>query len=137
MGLADLFQRLGPQQLAARNAPYARPGGYQTPLSPEDELLFQNWVQTNKVPFDASPTADYDMRGFWNALTSMDPRAKTGLDPNDNRMHFTDAFKTPYHESFSRQSQYAAPVAPMWNELDQLVAPGGRIFFDDRKRNGR
>lgn len=123
----------------ARNSQYAQPapvmqGGYLTKLNPLDELAFQHWVQTNNVPFDPSPTADYDMRGFWKALSTGDPKATTGMNANDGKMHFTDSFKTPYHESFSAESRYAAPGAPKWNDLDQLVTPSGRIVFDERKQ---
>jgi hypothetical protein len=49
-------------------------------------------------------------------------------------MHYPDYWKTPLHETFSADSQWAGPVAPMWNELDQLISPGGRILFDERNR---
>jgi hypothetical protein len=107
---------------------------YATQLPPLDEMAFQQWVKQNNVPFDPRPTSDYDMRGFYRALQQGDPRARTEINPNDQRMHFTDAFKTPYHESFSGGSQYAGPVAPQWNVLDQLISPGGRILFDERQK---
>jgi hypothetical protein len=27
----------------------------------------ESWIKANKVPFDDSPTSDYDMRGFWKS----------------------------------------------------------------------
>jgi hypothetical protein len=124
--------------MLARNAPYVRgtPSTYQTQLTPMEDKLMGAWVAQNRVPFDPSPQADYDMRGFYRGLLSGDPRAASAVDPNDMRMHYPDAWKTPYHETFSNQSQWAAPYAPAWNEQDQLVGPGGRIVFDDRAQGG-
>jgi len=124
-----------------RNLPYAgqssirnAPVDYRTKLSPLDEMAFQQWVKQNNVPHDDRPTSDYDMRGFYQALQQSDPRARSEVNPNDKRLHFTDAFKTPYHESYSGGSQYAGPVAPQWNEQDQLISPGGRILVDEPKQ---
>jgi hypothetical protein len=87
------------------------------------------------VPFDPNaPSSDYDMRGFFKALTSGDPRATSAIDPNDARMHYPDYWKTPSHQTFSGESQFATPSAPAWNQRDQLVGPGGRIIFDDRNQ---
>lgn len=132
-----------PKQILSRNMAYARPnaGGYMTQLSPDEERAFQTWVRKNNVPFDPSPYADYDMRGFFKGLISGDPHASSGVNQNDNRLHFSDWWKTPYHMSFSRESQWATPNAPSWNEQDQLVLPNGTIVFDERalakSRGGR
>jgi len=121
-----------------RNAPYVAPNAgtnYNTSLPPAEELEFRSWVQQNNVPFNANAgVTDYDMRGFFRALKSGDPRAASAVNPNDNRMHYPDYWKTPLHQTFSQDSQWAGPVAPRWNELDQLVSPGGRILYDERKR---
>ena len=124
-------------EIYSRNQDYAVPAdSYQTQLSPNDEVAFQQWVKANNVPFDPSPTADYDMRGFWQGLMSGDPHAVTGMNPNDKQLHFSDWWKTPYHESFSAESQWANPErAPIWNERDQLVDPAtGAVVFDERAR---
>ena len=125
----------GQFDLPKSNAPYTRqsPATYRTELTPMEEKLFQAWVAQNKVPVDNGPRADYDMRGFFRALLSGDPRAASAVDPNDQRMHYPDVWKTPQHETFSKQSQWALPNSPDWNEQDQLVSPGGRIVFDDKK----
>jgi hypothetical protein len=120
-----------PDQIYARNAPYAAPHAL-TQLSPGDERNFQKWVGDNHVPFDPSPQADYDMRGFYSALAARDPRAVQSVNQNDNQLHFPDYWKTPYHASFSAESQWAKPGAPSWNDVDQLVLPDGRIVFDER-----
>ena len=112
------------------------PANYNTQLSPLDEMAFRQWAARNNVPFNVDvPTSDYDMRGFYQALQQGDPRARTGVDPNDQRLHYSDIYKTPAHETFSNQSYYAAPVAPQWSaDETQLLAPGGRILFDERPR---
>lgn len=144
--IADIFTQLAEaarpdaaQAIYQRNQQYALPApimsGYQTKLGPLTELAFQNWVSTNHVPFDPSPTADYDMRGFYKALRDGSPHARTGINENDGMLHFSDYFKTPYHRSFSAESRFAKPgAAPVWNEVDQLEAPSGRIVFDERKQ---
>lgn len=133
MGLLD-----DANSILQRNMQYAKPapimGGYLSQLSPADEMAFQGWVKQNNVPFDPSPTADYDMRGFYRAMKNGDPTAKTGMNANDGQMHFSDYFKTPYHQSFSAESKWAAPGAPKWNDRDQLVTPGARVVFDERKQ---
>lgn len=122
----------------ARNKAYAKPAAsYQTKLSPPEEAQFRSWVKTNKVPFEDSPTADYDMRGFFKGLISKDPHAESGVNQNDGKLHFNDYYKTPYHESFSSESQWATKDAPSWNDKDQLVSPTGQIVFDERAKNAQ
>lgn len=144
-----------PQQNFAANRPYILPGiaddhSYSTRLSPSDEVKFQQWVTANKVPFDPkSTTPDYDMRGYWKA--SQDPAAwktlqdggkipadvgpaGTRIDPNDGQPHYPDFWKTPYHQTFSNESQWAGPNAPHWTDDDKLVTPDGKVVFDDRAR---
>lgn len=132
--LLQLGERIAP---AVRNAPYVRPGtqNYNTQLPFLDEMAFRSWLGQNRVPFnpDAAVT-DYDMRGFYRALQQQNPRAFTAMNPNDQQLHYPDYFKTPLHQTFSGESQFAGPVAPMWNAQDQLISPGGRILYDERNR---
>jgi hypothetical protein len=107
------------------------PATYQTGLTPAEEALYQAWVAKNRVPTAGN---DYDMRGFYRGLLSGDPRATSAIDPNDSRMHYPDYWKTPEHETFSNESQWATPLAPAWNEQDQLMSRGGRVLFDDRQK---
>lgn len=118
----------------ARNRAYARAAeDYTTRLNPQSEAQFRAWVAANKVPFDPSAKInDYDMRGFWLALQSKDPAAVSAVNPYDKRIHYPDRWKTPYHETFSAESQWAQPGAPSWNKLDQLVMPSGEVVFDSR-----
>lgn len=119
----------------SRNQQYLAPGEhkYNTELG-DKEAAFQDWVKQKKIPFDPSAqNSDYDMRGFYKALQEGDPKAKEAANPNDNQMHFPDYWKTPYHQSFSNESQWADPKrAPQWNEQDQLIAPDGKVVFDER-----
>jgi len=112
-------------------SPYGKPGPYGTKLSDSDELAFEDWVKKNKVPWQDTPTADYDMRGFWKALVSGDPRAKQSLSQFDQHMHFPDTWKTPYNRTFSNESQYALPGAPHWDKQDRLVDSSGNVLVDE------
>lgn len=118
-----------------QNRNWAKPSAtYQTALAPDEEAQFRAWVAAKKVPFNPNePASDYDMRGFWKALQSGDPRATTGINPNDHKLHFGDAWKTPYHQSFSRESEYAQPTAPYWVGAQYLVTPEGRVVFDEKR----
>lgn len=120
-----------------RNTPYIRLGqhDYATDLNVA-EPGFRQWVTKNKVPFNpnAQGPSDYDMRGFYHGLMTGNPKAEQSVNPNDKRMHYTDYWKTPYHQTFSGESQWATPVAPKWNEQDQLISPGGQILKDERNR---
>jgi hypothetical protein len=121
----------------SRNQGYAQSAAsYATTLSPTDEKKFLSWLQSNDVPFDPKEkVTDYDMRGFWQALQTNDPRATTAINPNDRQIHYPDYWKTPYHKSFSRESKWARAGAPSWNDQDQLVLPNGKIVFDERKQS--
>lgn len=117
-----------------RNKAYAKPDQYITTLNPQSEAQFRAWVAANKVPFNPnSAMSDYDMRGFWLALQAKDPTAASAVNPYDNKIHYPDRWKTPYHETFSAESQWAKPGAPTWNKDDQLVLPSGQLVFDSRK----
>ena len=120
-----------------RNSQWLAPGQhvYNTPLAPPQEQAFRQWVIDNKVPFDPqAPVSDYDMRGFWSALQTGDPKAQSGIDPNDQRLHYPDYWKTPYAATFSNESQWANPkLAPLWKE-DQLMLPNGTVLYDDAQQ---
>lgn len=103
---------------------------YQTDLSPEEEAQFQSWVKRENVPFDPSPVADYDMRGFYKAMMSGDERAQSGVSEVDNKVHYTDPWKTPFHPRFSNESIYAGKDAPHW-EGEVLTKPSGDVITDE------
>lgn len=116
-------------------SPYARPdaANFNTQLAPLDEMAFRGWLKQNNVPFNPNAgETDYDMRGFWRGMQQQQPRATSAVNPNDQQLHYPDYWKTPLHQTFSADSQWAGPVAPRWNEQDQLIAPSGRILFDEK-----
>ena len=124
----------------ARNKAWVRPGDhiYNTPLPASQEQAFRSWLGQNQVPFDPNKgVTDYDMRGFWKALQAGDPKAQQGIDPNDQQMHYPDYWKTPYHQTFSAESQWATPNAPHWTEDDKLIDAQGNVIYDDRAANQR
>lgn len=112
---------------------YRQPGPnpYQTQLAPADEAKFQQWVKANKVPFDPSPTSDYDMRGFWLANQGQ----MTGTQAKSDGLHYPDTYKTPYHHSFSNESIYSPSDGPRWQGSDasgwKLVDKNGRVVYDE------
>lgn len=120
-----------------KNKPYINQGSnnYATDLNVA-EPGFRNWISKYNVPFnpDSTDPSDYDMRGFYHGLMTGNPNAEKSINPNDKKMHYSDYWKTPYHNSFSSESQWATPVAPMWNQKDQLISPGGKILVDERNR---
>lgn len=122
-------------QAFQQNSQYVKPGAhsYNTALAAPDEKKFRDWVTQNKIPFDPSAkVSDYDMRGFWKALQAGDPKAKAAVDQNDGKIHYPDFWKTPYHATFSNESQWAKPGAPHWTADDRLVTSEGATLFDDR-----
>lgn len=108
-----------------------RPPGpaFQTRLSPQEETQFQDWVRMNKIPWQDTPVADYDMRGFWRGM--MQGR----VERNPETMHFPDVYKTPFHQTFSNESQYAYPGAPRWEQAGErwrLISPAtGRVIKEE------
>lgn len=107
---------------------------YNTQLDPGQEQFFRQWVTQNKVPFnpDATGQQDYDMRGFYQGLQQGNPKAVSAIDPNDSKLHYTDYWKTPSHETFSSASQWAPATAPQWAPDDKLIAGNGRVVYDDK-----
>jgi len=59
------------------------------------------------------------MRGFYGGLMSLDPNARSAINPNDQQMHFPDTWKLPNHPTFSTESKYynarTMPNKPSWN----------------------
>lgn len=120
-----------PDDIYKRNQPYVKAGasGFNTALPMADELAFRGWLQQNKVPFDPeAKVTDYDMRGFFKALQGGDPAAQSAVNQYDNQLHYPDKWKTPYHESFSNESQWANERAPRWGDGDILADSSGRVI---------
>lgn len=117
----------------AERPPFKPGSSYNTPLSPLDELMFRGWVQQNRVPFDTeAAVSDYDMRGYWLGQSRGQPMARASeVNQYDGQPHFTDYYKTPLHQTFSAESQWAGPQAPQWINGSQLAAPSGRVIADE------
>jgi len=129
-------------EIYKRNKQWSKPGWKITTFkSDKQEAEFQKWVQDNNIPFKDEAQPDYDMRGFYKALKAGDPKATSGINPSDNQLHFTDYFKTPYHESFSSESQWATKHAPNWIGDDQngwkLMDRLGNTIKDETIKQGQ
>lgn len=83
---------------------------YDTELTKEEELLYQNWLKTLPEGFDRT-SYDYDLRGY----------AKENFYIPFNGGHMTDKYKKPNHPTFSNQSIYHGingNYGGMWSELN-------------------
>ena len=119
----------------AHNRPFAKPGPYNTTLTPDQEKNFRAWVATRKVPFDPDASViDYDMRGFWRDDPSEARKWRRGE-------HFPDTYKTPYDTTFSNESKYATKDNPFkWDgdgpDAHLVDQRNGQVIFappqDDR-----
>lgn len=69
---------------------------YNTKLTPQEELLFNQWASANGRTGDSE---DYDMRGAWKELVA-------GSIKQASNGHFPDTYKKPNHPTFSDQSKY-------------------------------
>lgn len=80
-------------------------GPYDTPLSQQEEMLFQAW-KAKHAPRDSGE--DYDLRGAF----------KEGLAPDPQSGHWPDTYKKPNHPTFSTQSKYAAAAPELAGAWD-------------------
>jgi len=122
------------QALLKRNMAYADPQWQSklAKLTPEQEAAFMKWVASNKVPFNPKDKyPDYDMRGYY--LAQQKGQAASAVNPVDKQLHYPDTYKTPYHESFSRESQYAKEGAPSWKG-EKLISPTGEIVYETKPK---
>ena len=121
----------------AAQEPFIPSMSTNTQLDPANELAFRQWVIQNKVPFNPeAQTSDYDMRGYYQGLQQGQPMAKPSeVNPNDQRLHYPDYYKTPSHQSFSSESQWAGSNTPAWINKSQLAAPSGKVVFDENQKS--
>jgi|GEM_PF-2468698 len=130
-GFDEVFNIMQNQPAPMPNADISTPGPQITQLNPQQQQQFQQWVTQNKIPYDPSPQADYDMPGYWLASQSGDPEAKTVVSEFDGKPHFPDTHKTRFHKTFSQDSKYALPgKAPQW-QGNKLIARDGRVIADE------
>lgn len=121
----------------APQPPFKAGDSYNTALSPLEEMAFRQWVSSNSVPFNPdAQSSDYDMRGFYRGLQQQSPMAQSGVNANDNKLHYSDYYKTPSHQSFSSESQWADQNTPQWVNDSQLASPSGKIVFDETPKTG-
>jgi hypothetical protein len=85
----------------------------RTPLTPNEEAQFQQWVLDNKIPDVDNPDSHYDYRGFWRST-------RGAAHPPGSALHFPDTFKQHGHPTFSVESQYS-----------RGLQDGGRWLSDD------
>lgn len=101
---------------------------YNTKLSPADEAKFQAWIKT--LPPRLQSTADYDMRGAWQADAQ---QAANG--------HLPDTWKKPNHPTFSDESQYHSAATPggKWIQIapPDSAHPEGKWAFQASDWNVR
>lgn len=110
----------------ARNSAWAKKqDSYQTALAPEQETQFRGWLSQNKDRLGYfkpdNPKEDYDLRGYWLENGNAAAPAR----------HFPDTYKTPYHETFSNESQYATQNAPAWFKIREgwsLIDSAGTVL---------
>lgn len=124
-----VFTSEGPRLYKAayqHNEQFAKPGPYQTKLSPKEEQQFRGWVAKHGVPFNPdAKRADYDMRGYWKAT------AGRGWGKGQ---HFPDTFKTPFDTTFSRESKYATKDNPfVWRGENLVDRRNGRLVFGQNR----
>lgn len=120
------------------------PNPFATTLTPEEEQGFANFAkQTRNLP-----DVGYDLKGLYkeandknliNDILQGKNTELAGMNPGTQSFHYTDKYKTPFHESFSRESQYATPEAPQWLENPnqqgfQLVDKQGNILIDESQQ---
>jgi hypothetical protein len=116
--------------------PFLVQASQNTKLPTLQEMQFLNWIKQNNVPFDPNAKqSDYDMRGFYRGMQQGNPMAQTAVNPNDNQLHYPDYWKTPSHQTFSAESQWAGPNASQWVNDSQLAAPSGKVVFDEKLAN--
>lgn len=96
-----------PNKAYKYNKNKAKPGPYQTRLSPKEEERFHKWAHRFKKKQGITVNKEYDYRGWWRSA-SINERHKAIHKGG----HFTDKYKTPYDTSFSNQSKYSKKNNP-------------------------
>lgn len=111
------------------------------PLTAPERQNYLMWLLRNGV----QETPDYNMAQFYRSSEiGGDPRLSSGVNPNDQQVHFPDAYKLPNHETFSTDSNYynakTMPNTPTWqggalpdgrNESWTLTRPNGQIVAQE------
>jgi hypothetical protein len=114
---------------------------FGTNLKPEAEKEFASFAKN----IQQLPTPDFDLRGLFKEAKGKGLVDKIlggqetelgGINPTTQTFHFTDKFKTPFHKSFSRESQFATKDAPRWVQNEdqsfRLVDANNKTLIDER-----
>jgi hypothetical protein len=92
-----------------------------TPLTPEQEKVFQQWAAQAGIGDLDSPLSAYDYRGYW-ADPTVPQKEKASY--RWLKSHLPDTYKQHGHESFSAESKYSRGKWDGGQWLgDVLVAP--------------
>jgi hypothetical protein len=91
---------------------------FNTPLTPQQEQGFQDWMGMQRKTQNIYPTdngQDYDFRGAYlnNANSS-------------SNGHWADEYKKPNEPTFSNQSNYASPLVNSGQWVGQLFVPNSK-----------
>jgi len=82
---------------------------FNTPLSEENEIRFQNWLNQNIKKYNIDLSKDletYDLRGFWINGGYSDEAFR------QRKGHAPDTYKKPSHPTFSNESIYSNKDMP-------------------------
>lgn len=114
-----------PRELIMANFPY----------DDKQHQKYLAWTLANKVPI----SNDYNMEGFFNASQNPLSGLSSSINPNDNQMHYPDAYKLPNHQSFSTDSNYynpkTMPQTPSW-QGGEIGGTNGQESWSLRRPNG-
>lgn len=137
---------------AQRIIPSGKTSPHMTILTPQDEAKFRQWAQhdvKNIQPDD--PKATYDMRGYWKALQTGDPRARPVID-STGKASFPTKWRTPdykepevnipldeyqngeFHPTAKPAKREVVPDNGMWFDTNDLLdgdhTPTGKLASD-------
>lgn len=87
-----------------------------TILAPQDEILYQKWLQKSHIMDASEPDSHYDYRGLFKALHGSPV-------PTTSERHFSDQFKQHGHTTFSNESQYSSGPSDGGSWRDDTFIP--------------
>ena len=97
---------------------------YNTPIPPDKQAAFNQWVTQQKQKTGRDPLGDrydYDVNGFWLSGGGQDARG-----------HGSDQFKKPNHPTFSDESQYHGVDG---NYGGKWISSNGSDFYEPSATN--
>jgi hypothetical protein len=93
-----------------------------TPLTPPEEVQFQQWAKANGIKDVDHPDSRYDYRGYWK-----DVALQGGNQTKEyaDGLHFTDRYKQHGHNTFSTESRYSQGEGDGGNWIGEVFIPQG------------